>query len=159
MAKWTKERNEELRALYTSKTGPELAEHFGTSVQAVYVQAHKIGLNKPQPNKIELSREREWWLRRNFPHMSNGICALILGISPRSVVRQARRLGLEKTAQFMRECQAHTSKKARESHLKNGTYPAKGYYSPNLQRGEKYQFGKQAWKRTDKSAAVSAAAN
>ncbi len=156
MAKWTKERNEELRTLYESMTAPELAEYFGTSVQAVYVQAHKIGLNKHQPNKITLTHEQESWMRRNFPHMSNKICALILGISPRSVVRQARRLGLEKTAQFMCECQAHTSKKARESHLKKGTYPAKGYYSPNLQRGDKYQFGKRAWKRTKKSAASAA---
>ncbi len=72
--------------------------------------------------------------------MATEICAMKLGISHRSVVRQARRLGVEKTPQFMKECQAHTSKKARESHLKNGTYPAKGWYSPNLQKGEIYQF-------------------
>ncbi len=40
----------------------------------------------------------------------------------------------------MKEVQAHTSKKARESHLRNGTYPPKGYYSPNLQKGKPYQF-------------------
>lgn len=72
--------------------------------------------------------------------MSNEICGIVLGVSPRTVVRFARRLGLSKTAQFMRECQAHTAKKAKESHLRNGTYPAKGYYSPNLQKGAKYQF-------------------
>lgn len=140
MAKWTDERNAELRELYRTKTGPELAAHFNTSVQAVYVQAHKIGLNKSQPYKIELTTERAVWLRRNFPHMSNEICALILGVSPRTVVRFARSLGLSKTEQFMRECQAHTSKRAQESHRRNGTYPAKGYYSPNLQKGAQYQF-------------------
>lgn len=137
---WTETRNEELRQLYRQRTAPELAAYFATTVQAIYQQANKLGLRKSQPNRIELTQEREFWLRRNFPHMSNGICALILGISPRSVVRLARRLRLSKTAQFMRECQAHTAKKARESHLRNGTYPAKGYYSPNLQRGERYQF-------------------
>lgn len=141
--RWTEEKCVELRRQYKSRTAPELAEIFGTTVGAVYQKANELGLRKPQPNKIELSRERETWLRLNFPRMSNEICALILGISLRSVVRQARRLGLEKTAQFMRECQAHTAKKARESHLKNGTYPAKGYYSPNLQKGEQYQFGKR----------------
>lgn len=140
MAKWTAERNQELRELYKTMTAPELAKHFGTTIQSIYMQAWHIGLRKDQPNKIRLTREQEIWLRINFPHMSNLICAMLLGISPRSVVRQARRLGLSKTAQFMRECQAHTSKKARESHLKNGTYPAKGYYSPNLQKGAKYQF-------------------
>ena len=137
---WTAERNEELRRLYKSKTAPELAHQFGTTTQAVYQQANKLGLRKPQPDRIELTQERKLWLRLNFPHMSNGICALILGISPRSVVRIARSMGVNKTAQFMRECQAHTSRRARESHLRNGTYPAKGYYSPNLQKGEQYQF-------------------
>lgn len=138
---WTEARNEELRRLYRgTASGPELARHFGTSLAAIYQQAYKLGLRKNQPNQIELTDERKRWLMLNFPHMSNGICALILGISPRSVVRLARRLRLSKTAQFMRECQAHTAKRARESHLKNGTYPAKGYYSPNLQRGERYQF-------------------
>lgn len=143
MTKWTDKQNAELRERYRTMTGPELAAHFNTTVQAVYVQAHKIGLRKPQPNKIELTPERTVWMRRNFPHMSNGICALILGVSPRTVVRFARSLGLTKTDQFMRECQAHTSKRAQESHRRNGTYPAKGYYSPNLQKGEKYQFGKR----------------
>ncbi len=115
-------------------TGPELAAYFNTSVQAVYVQAHKIGLNKSQPNKIELTTERAVWMRCNFPHMSNVICGLILGVSPRTVVRFARRLGLAKTGQFMCECQAHTAKKARESHLKNGTYPAKGYSRPTCKK-------------------------
>lgn len=140
MMRWDAERNQELRDLYKTMTARELAAHFGTSKHAVWVQAHKLGLHKSQPNKIQLTREQELWLRLNFPHMANIICAMILGISQRSLVRQARRLGLEKTEQFMRECQAHTSKKAKESHLKNGTYPAKGYYSPNLQKGEKYQF-------------------
>lgn len=140
MVKWTPERNRELRELYKTKTGPELAEYFGITLRAVYMQARHIGLRKDQPNKIRLTREKEIWLRINFPHMSNLICAMLLGISPRSVVRQARRLGLKKTDQFMRECQVHTSKKAQESHIKNGTYPAKGYYSPNLQKGAQYQF-------------------
>lgn len=140
MKKWTEERKEELRRRYRTMTGPALAAHFQTSVQAVYVQAHKIGLRKPQPNKIELTRERAIWMRCNFPHMSNVVCGLLLGVSPRTVVRFARRLGLTKTAQFMRECQAHTSKCAQESHRRNGTYPAKGYYSPNLQKGAQYQF-------------------
>lgn len=143
MREWTEERNAELRALYKIKTGPELAAHFGRSVRAVYMQAHKIGLRKPQPNKIELTEERRVWLRCHFPHMSNEICSLISGVSPRTVVRWARRMGLSKTAQFMRECQAHTSKRAQESHRRNGTYPAKGYYSPNLQKGAKYQFKKK----------------
>lgn len=140
MSRWTAERKDELRRLYKSKTAPELAAHFGTTKQAIYMQANKMGLQKDQPNKIKLTWQQEAWLRSNFPHISTGICAMILGISPRTVVRYARRMGLVKTEKFMRECQAYTAKRAKESHIKNGTYPAKGYYSPNLQKGAQYQF-------------------
>lgn len=137
---WTKKEEDELRGLYGSMTAEALAVRFGTTKGAIYQKANKLGLGKDQPSKIRLTREQEIWMRCNFPHMATEICALMLGISHRSVIRLARKLGLNKTEQFMKECQAHTSKKAKESHLKNGTYPAKGYYSPNLQKGEAYQF-------------------
>ncbi len=67
--------------------------------------------------------------------MRNEICATYLGVSLRTVNRLAADMNLRKTAQFMKESQAYTSRKAKESHLRNGTYPAKGYYSPNLRKG------------------------
>lgn len=140
MKRWTPEEENELRELYGTMTAEALAVRFGTTYRAIYQKCNKMGLKKDQPNKIHLTREQELWMRTHYPHMSTEICALILGISHSSVTRQPRRLGLNKTEQFMKECQAHTSKRAHESHLKNGTYPAKGYYSPNLQKGEQYQF-------------------
>lgn len=140
MKRWTPEEENELRELYGKMTAEALAVRFGTTYRAIYQKCNKMGLKKEQPCKIHLTPHQELWMRINWPHMSNEICALMLGISLRSVVRQARRLGLKKTDQFMKECQTHTAKKAKESHLKNGTYPAKGYYSPNLQKGEAYQF-------------------
>ena len=138
--KWTQAEEDELRALYGTMTAPALAVRFGTTTRALYQKCFKLGLKKEQPNTIHLTSEQQRWMRLHYPHMATEICALILGISPRSVTRQARRLGLRKTEQFMKECQAHTSKRAKESHLKNGTYPAKGVLSPNLQKGEQYRF-------------------
>lgn len=140
MKRWTPEEENELRELYGTMTAEALAVRFGTTYRAIYQKCNKMGLKKDQPCKIHLTPQQELWMKIHWPHMSNEICALILGISHRSVVRQARRLGLQKTEQFMKECQAHSSKRAKESHIKNGTYPAKGYYSPNLQKGEAYQF-------------------
>lgn len=139
--RWTKAEVKELRELYGSQTAEALALRFGTSRLAIYEKCNRMGLRKDQPSKIHLSREQELWLKRNYPHMANKICALFLDISQSSVIRHARRLGLVKTEQFMKECISYTVRKARESHLKNGTYPQKGYYSPNLQKGRKYQFG------------------
>lgn len=140
MKRWTPQEEDELRELYGSMTAEALAVRFGTTYRAIYQKCNKMGLKKEQPCKIHLTPQQELWMKIHWPHMSNEICAIFLGISHRSVVRQARRLGLQKTEQFMCECQAHTAKRAKESHLKNGTYPAKGYYSPNLQKGEAYQF-------------------
>lgn len=137
MMKWTPEKVSELRCLYKTKSAPELAEYFGITKLAIYQKANKLGLKKDQPCKIKLSQEQIWWLKRNFRDMRNEICAVYLGISLRSVVRLARYYGLEKTPQFMRDCQLHTAEKAKLSHLKNGTYPPKGFIIPS---SEKYRF-------------------
>ena len=134
---WTQQQTDELRRLYPTTTAPELAEHFGLSANAVYQKAFKLGLRKKQPNEITLSQEQIWWLKRNYKETRNEICTVYLDISPRTLSRLAKRYGLSKSPQFMRDCQLYTSKKAKESHLKNGTYPPKGFAVPNR---EKYYF-------------------
>lgn len=138
--KWDEERTEELAKLYRTMTADELALHFKTSKSSIYDKAWRLGLHKDQPSKAALTTHNKLWLMKNYPDMRNEICADYIGVSLRTLARLARRLGLYKSPQFMHECQAFTAKKARESHLRNGTYPPKGYYSPNLQKGEKYQF-------------------
>lgn len=137
---WTEDKVTHLRQLYPEHTAYEIAEILGTTPSSVYLQAFRLGLGKEQPSKIRLTDEQTRWLIKNFPHMSNGICALYLGIGCSTLSRIARNLELRKTPQFMAECQAYTAKKAQESHRKNGTYPPKGVYTPNLRKGEKYQF-------------------
>lgn len=119
----------------------DIAEMLGRPLPATRMKAHSLGLpRKTDPHKIRLTREQELWLIRNFPHMRTEICATYLRISMRSCVRQARRLGLEKTPQFMKETQAVTSRLAKESQLRNGTYPPKGVVNDNLKKGEKFRF-------------------
>lgn len=141
MKRWTDEETEELRRIFHTMTAKQLALRFGTTALAVHQKCWKLGLKKGCDHaRIRLSQEDILWLRLNFPHMATAICALRLGVSPRTVVRLARQYGLEKTPQFMKEAQAHTAARAKESHLRNGTYPAKGWYSPNLQKGQQHQF-------------------
>lgn len=142
--KWTDAMDAELRRLYPTTTAPGLARRFGVTAGAVRQRLRRIGLRrKEQPGKIHLTLEQTLWMRRNYPDMANAICALYLGVSESSVKRIAYAMGLQKTAQFMREAQAHAVKRARESHLRNGTYPPKGWYSPNLQKGAAHRF---SWK-------------
>lgn len=86
--------------------------------------------------KIVLTPQQERWLTNHFRHTKNSECAERLGISPRSVVRIARQLGLTKSRQFMAKCQSETSKAAQLSHLQNGTYPPKGFRIPRSEVGQ-----------------------
>lgn len=141
MKRWTDTEVAELRRLKPTHTNRELADIFGTTPGAIAQKCNDIGIKRgEQPNTIHLTQQQELWLKLNFPHMANIICALILNISPRSVVRQARRLGLQKTPQFMKEAQTHTAKCAKESHLKNGTYPPKGVVNANIAKGAPFKF-------------------
>lgn len=137
---WTKEMEDELRRLYPVKKAKELAVHFNTTRLAIYQKCSKLGIKKDNPTKRVLTDQELIWLKLNFPHMRTELCAMRLGISLRTCVRIARSLGVEKTAQFMRECQLFAARKAHESHIANGTYPAKGWYSPNLQKGKRFEF-------------------
>lgn len=136
---WTDREIEQLRELWRSnKPARIISEELGRPIRAIYMKAYSLRLPKKQdPNKIRLSDSDMLWLKLNYPHTRTLICALKLGISLRSCVRLARKLGVEKTPQFMRECQEFTSRKAKESHIANGTYPPKGFIIPG---GEKYRF-------------------
>ena len=87
--------------------------------------------------KIVLTPRQEAWLVRHFRNTKNVELADHLGISESALHRFARALGLKKTKQFMRKCQAATTAAAHASHLRNGTYPPKGYRIP---RSEEFQF-------------------
>lgn len=87
--------------------------------------------------KITLTEKQEKWLKTHFLHTKNAEIAEKLGISETSVHRIVRVLGLKKSPQFMAKCMRATVEAAKQSHIKNGTYPPKGYAIPNR---EKTQF-------------------
>ena len=77
-----------------------------------------------------MTPEQEKWLTAHFKHTKNDEIMEKFGWSHSTLHRFARQLGLKKTKQFMHKCQWETSRKAKESHLRNGTYPPKGYQIP-----------------------------
>ena len=87
--------------------------------------------------KIEMTAKEEAWMRLHFKHTKNDEIAARFGWSHSTLHRFARQLGLTKTRQFMHKCQAATTAAAKESHLRNGTYPPKGYRIP---RSEEFCF-------------------
>ena len=87
----------------------------------------------------DLTEKQVAWLQKHFKNTKNAVLAEKLGISESGLHRLARQYGLKKTPRFMKKCQRATSEAAKASHLKNGTYPPKGYRIP---RSEEYQFKK-----------------
>lgn len=140
--KWSEQEIEALKLAWTTnKPVRVIAQEIGRSQQACHVKASRLGLPaKKGPNQIQLTDEQLRWLMRNYPHIRTEICATMLGISLRSCVRIARKLRVEKTPQFMKETQAFTARKAKESHLANGTYPTKGVINANIAKGAPFRF-------------------
>lgn len=81
-------------------------------------------------DKIYLTPEQEKWLVAHFKHTKNDEIKARLGISDSTLHRMAREHGLKKSRQFMQKCQRATTEAAKASHLRNGTYPPKGYIIP-----------------------------
>ena len=88
-------------------------------------------------DKITLTPRQESWLVKHFPNTKNDEIMAKLGLSHSTLHRMARQLGLKKTRQFISKCQAATTAAAKASHLRNGTYPPKGYIIP---RSEEFRF-------------------
>ena len=89
--------------------------------------------------KHTLTAREIQWLQNHFRNTKNAELAEHLGISETALHRYAREYGLTKTRQFMSKCQAATTAAAKASHLRNGTYPPKGYRIP---RSEEFCFKK-----------------
>lgn len=87
--------------------------------------------------KVELTDKQLKWLIAHYKHTKNGDIAEHLHISEATVHRFARRLQLKKSAQHLKKVQAASLNAAHLSHLRNGTYPPKGYIIP---RREEFQF-------------------
>lgn len=81
-------------------------------------------------SKIVLPPAQEKWLINHFKHTKNEEIKARLGISDSTLHRMARELGLKKTRQFMQKCQRETTEAARASHIRNGTFPPKGFIIP-----------------------------
>ena len=110
--------------------------------------------------KIVLTPEQEAYLVRHYKNTKNDVLMAKLGLKFSTFHRIVRKLGLKKTKQFMRKCQRATSEAAKASHLKNGTYPPKGYVIPRSEefryrKGEslKARIGTRRWNNAHRKAA------
>ena len=99
--------------------------------------------------KIVLTPKQEAYLVKHYRNTKNDILMEKLGLKFSTFHRIVRQLGLTKTKRFMKKCQKETAAAAKASHLRNGTFPPKGYRIP---RSEEFWFkpGETSEKRIGK---------
>lgn len=114
----------------------EIAAALGRTEKAIEHKKSQLRHPKPKTShntstqKIELTPQQKSWLIRHFKHTKNDVIMAKLGLSHSKLHRLAREFGLTKTRQFIRKTQQECTAAAKESHLRNGTYPPKGYRIP-----------------------------
>lgn len=74
------------------------------------------------PKPIILTRQQQNYLRRHYQHTKNDELVATLGISHSSLHRLARKMGLHKSRQFIRRCQAESTAIMKEVNSDNGYY-------------------------------------
>lgn len=79
--------------------------------------------------KIVLSEPQLKWIRKHFKHTKNDDIMSRLCISHSTLHRIARELGLKKSAQFVRKCQANATQHAHAANRRNN-WPPNGYIIP-----------------------------
>ena len=88
---------------------------------------------------VILQEKDQAWIIKHFKNTKNAEIAERFGISEGWLHRFARKHGLKKTSQFFHKCQLEAAAAAKESNLRNGTYPKKGTPVPG---GEATRFQK-----------------
>ncbi len=99
-------------------------------------------------SKIILSEAEQQWMRKNFGTTKNADIADHLGISPRTVVRIARDMGLNKTSDFTKAMQQNAADCAAKANRGVGNRGKENL----LRYGKAYQF-KKGERQKDKMSA------
>lgn len=80
--------------------------------------------------RVRVTDAQRAWLAEHFRDTRNDEILERFGWSHGFLHRLAREMGLAKTAEFRRGCQAAAAEAARDSHVIHGTYPPKGFIIP-----------------------------
>jgi hypothetical protein len=78
---------------------------------------------------MQLTDKQQRWLIRHYKHTKNDDVMAKLGLKHSTLHRIVRELGLKKSAQFVRKCQANATQHAHAANRRNN-WPPKGYIIP-----------------------------
>lgn len=117
---WTLEEEDRLRDLYATMSSSHLAKVLGRSKSSVRMKLNRLGIIKGHDHlRFKPDDNQKLWLRLNYPHMRNCLCAMYLNISDKTLARVASEMGLQKSPQFLEDCRrfyaTHKKKKKHET--------------------------------------------
>lgn len=140
--------------------GSRLKEKVRPTRSCGCLNRERMGKTALQPKRVVPEKVQRWILK-HFAHTKNQEIIDKFSLTHGWLHRFARAHGLKKTPQFMAKCQKELNEAARKSHLRNGTYPPKGYvipgsvecrFEPGHHRTDRTPEAKKA--RLEKSAAT-----
>ena len=139
---WTSTDEAKLRELYATTKSEKLAEIFGRSKKAVNSRAKVLGLQKAigHGGKVAWTRTMDRRLRKFYPTTSTRDLAPKLGVSKLACHQRANKLGIRKTAAFMKStlhaCGLQAVESGKASRFPKGHAPVnKGLRRPGWHAG------------------------
>lgn len=141
---------------YAGKTFREIGEAFNCSQSWIYEICKRHGLSRKGPRyypdterieeapngtrRISWSRQMIDDLKRMFPDHLNHDVAEFLGVSPRTVIRKARELGLNKDGEWLRKI---WDDRRRQAHMVSRLMGYPGAIQPGEHRSRATEFKKR----------------
>ena len=122
--RWTPEEVERFHRLYENGVSvEEIARRFGLTPASVRAYRHVFGVSQRRPLKmgrkgIEEDPEVVKFLKKNYPIMSRRTIAIYLGCCVDTVTAAAKRLGLEKSPEYLAEQKEYRVMRMREAKAK-----------------------------------------
>lgn len=135
---WMHRHDEEIRRDYPDRLTADMAEEMGVNYYTVSRRAARLGVGKSEAfmhtafkkgakggwkvkgeARAKYKANADEYMKAHFATTKNDELAATLGTDPKTIRRWARRMGLVKSDEFMRECRSRGHAKIRQ-----------GYYTP-----------------------------
>lgn len=122
----------------------------GRTKSCGHLRATSMSMTRGHFARVDMPENVKKWILKHYCHTKNREIMERFGLTEGTLHRFARANGLAKTTQFLRKVQREAADAARASHLRNGTYPPKGYVIPGSEKGAFRPGHKETKKVRDK---------
>lgn len=99
-----------------------------------HLRSDNIAMTRGQFRPVDIDEQGKSWILKHYKHTKNEDIKRRYDLTDGWLHRFARANGLKKSPQFMRKCQGGAASAAKESHVKNDSYPPKGYRIPGSEK-------------------------